>query len=386
MSKFLKIIVNIFLVLAILIAAAILVPPLLGIKTTIVDSEAIETNLPMGSITYSRDISAADVKAGDKILKEDGSQIYSYRVVSGDATTGTVRAVSSTDPSAAETDVTVRGMISKVVLTVPLIGFVVVAMHSMEGIIIVGLVVLLMIILFILSELWKPVPDDEEEEEEEEETEERNEAPERRYAPEEMEREPFPEINQDEETAASVAEILKENAARAESVAEETAEIAAAPAAVTQEMPVIREEIPAAQAGIPVPEKAAETVAAAVIAETAAVSEAAAEAPAAAVSEERTLSREKPQSVQKSTVAEAVQPAETETGQIALKEEIPEETAAQAAEEEPAIMLDDPDAFIPISRPSVESLLEEAAKAGEKAKVIRDETTGVTLIDYSEIL
>ena len=51
MSKFLKFIVNLFLTLAILTAVAILVPPLLGINTTIVDSAGMDTNLPLGSVT-----------------------------------------------------------------------------------------------------------------------------------------------------------------------------------------------------------------------------------------------------------------------------------------------------------------------------------------------
>ena len=42
MSKFLKFIVNTFLVVAILTAAAILVPPLLGVNTTIVDTAGMD--------------------------------------------------------------------------------------------------------------------------------------------------------------------------------------------------------------------------------------------------------------------------------------------------------------------------------------------------------
>ena len=55
MSKFLKFIVNLFLTLAIIVTAGIIVPPLLGVNTTIVDTASMDTNLPLGSVTYSRD-------------------------------------------------------------------------------------------------------------------------------------------------------------------------------------------------------------------------------------------------------------------------------------------------------------------------------------------
>ena len=49
MSKFLKLLVNLFLVLAILITGAIFLPPVLGVNTTVVDSETMDTNLEMRS-------------------------------------------------------------------------------------------------------------------------------------------------------------------------------------------------------------------------------------------------------------------------------------------------------------------------------------------------
>ncbi len=68
MSKFLKFIVNLFLAVAILTAAAILIPPVLGVNTTIVDSAGMDTNLPLGSVTYSVDIPVTRLQKGDEIL------------------------------------------------------------------------------------------------------------------------------------------------------------------------------------------------------------------------------------------------------------------------------------------------------------------------------
>ena len=161
MSKFLKFIVNLFLTLAIIVTAGIIIPPLLGVNTTIVDTAAMDTNLPLGSVTYSRDKAVMDLLAGDEILKESGSATYAYIVQEGDATTGEFTVVSATEPNASPEVVILRNSVSEVVLTVPYIGFVVVAMQSLEGRIIIALVILFIIILFILSELWKKRDDDE---------------------------------------------------------------------------------------------------------------------------------------------------------------------------------------------------------------------------------
>lgn len=165
MSKFLKAIVNIFLIAAILTAVAILVPPVLGITTTIIDSREMETNLPLGSITYSEDVEVKSIKAGDEVLKEDANSTFAYVVVEGNAETGKFTVLDASDKEGPTTEVTIRNYVSRVFITVPFIGYIIVAMQSTEGMIIVGLIVLFVIILFILSELWKKHDSEEDEDE-----------------------------------------------------------------------------------------------------------------------------------------------------------------------------------------------------------------------------
>ena len=159
MSKFLKFIVNLFLTLAILTAVAILVPPFLGINTTIVDSAGMDTNLPLGSVTYSVDVPVSRLKAGDEILKENGTSTYAYIIEEGDAGTGKYKVSSAVDRESVS-EITLRNAVSLVKVCIPYIGYVVVAMQTVEGIIIIVLVVLFIIILFVLSELWKSRDDD----------------------------------------------------------------------------------------------------------------------------------------------------------------------------------------------------------------------------------
>ena len=153
MSKFLRAIVNIFMICAILVVAAILVPPLVGINTTIVDSTTMETNLPVGSITYSKDTYMTNLKNGDRILDETSEHTYKYVIVEAGGESGDFKVKDTR--SGEESVLQIINSASKIFVTIPFIGYIVYAMHSIEGIIIIALVILVMIILFILSELWK---------------------------------------------------------------------------------------------------------------------------------------------------------------------------------------------------------------------------------------
>ena len=162
MSKLLKVIVNTLLLLAILSAGALVIPPFAGITTLVSDGMG-NTNISRGAVTYAKKTDTSSAAAGDKILVDDNSGKYIYTIQSLDTAAGTasVKNVISGDA----TEITVRATVSKVIVTIPVIGFLSMAAQSREGIMIIGLAILFLVILFILSEVWKR---DEEEDEEEE--------------------------------------------------------------------------------------------------------------------------------------------------------------------------------------------------------------------------
>lgn len=218
MSKLLKVIVNLFLVFAILVAGAILVPPILGVSTTMIDSASMDTNLPVGSITYSQNVPVSSIVSGDKILVEKDKSVYVYVVESADAVTGKFTVLDETSHQTETQEHTLRNEALKVVVTVPLIGYLMVAMHSVEGLIIIGLVVLFVIILFILSELWKKTDDEDEEEgdaEEEKATEEGNAVAAAEEVAEAPEAEPTATGNTEEKLDVSVEELTSDELAQA---------------------------------------------------------------------------------------------------------------------------------------------------------------------------
>ena len=168
MSRFLKVIVNIILVGAILTAAALLVPPLAGVQTFVMDDMSMQTNLSPGSVTYAVDKEAGELKNGDKVLEQASSGSYVYRVTNLNVQEDTCTLTAPNTSPQLTKEANISNGVAKVVFTIPVIGYVVMAMKTTEGLIIIGLAVLFVILLFILSEVWKKDEDDEDEEEDEE--------------------------------------------------------------------------------------------------------------------------------------------------------------------------------------------------------------------------
>ena len=178
MSKVLKTIVNVILFCAIVVAAGLLIPPFAGITTVMVDDVDMQTNLPQGSVAYAVEKDRSELKQGDKVLISQEGRQYVYVVDSIDGSGVVLDDQLSTDGGTTQQEL--GSTVQKVMLVVPVIGYVSMALRSTEGLIIVGLAVVFVIILFILAEVWKKDDDEEEENEdaqEDESEEEQDEEP-----------------------------------------------------------------------------------------------------------------------------------------------------------------------------------------------------------------
>jgi hypothetical protein len=167
MSKVLKWIVNIILLVAIIVAAGLLIPPFFGVDTVIVDDVDMDTNLPKGSVTYGVKKGLKELEVGDEVLLSVDEGKYIFRLKNIDTATGTTTLLDEKSADSEEKEEVFREKITKVMFAVPFVGYIVMAMKSTEGLIIIGLAVIFVIVLFILAELWKRDDDEEEEEEEE---------------------------------------------------------------------------------------------------------------------------------------------------------------------------------------------------------------------------
>lgn len=347
MSKLLKVIVNTLLLLAILSAGALVIPPFAGITTLVSDGMG-NTNISRGAVTYAKKTDTSSVATGDKILVDDNSGKYIYTIQSLDTAAGTasVKNVISGDA----TEITVRETVSKVIVTIPVIGFLSMAAQSREGIMIIGLAILFLVILFILSEVWKR--DEEEEEEDEDEDEDDEKASEelrsrKKAALEEKKKREEQEMTEQLRAAdQKTAEEEKQDEFEIPDLEEEGTEQVSFHTVDLQNL--VRgeetEEIPEA------------------VEETEIVEEAAAEETAEEVTEE------------------------TESAEPETVEEIEEfEETIEEPEEEPE---PEPSEPIELAMPvyTAEELLQKAHAAGDDPKVIEDPATGITILDYSDIL
>ena len=349
MSKLLKVIVNTLLLLAILSAGALVIPPFAGITTLVSDGMG-NTNISRGAVTYAKKTDTSSVAAGDKILVDDNSGKYIYTIQSLDTAAGTasVKNVISGDT----TEITVRETVSKVIVTIPVIGFLSMAAQSREGIMIIGLAILFLVILFILSEVWKRDEEEDEEEDEDEDDEKASEELRSRKKATLEEKKKREEQEMTEQLRAAdqkTAEEEKQDEFEIPDLEEEGTEQVSFHTVDLQNL--VRgeetEEIPEA------------------VEETEIVEEAAAEETAEEVTEET---------------------EETESAEPETVEEIEEfEETIEEPEEEPK---PEPSEPIELAMPvyTAEELLQKAHAAGDDPKVIEDPATGITILDYSDIL
>jgi len=167
MSRLLKFIVHFVVICTILCVVALAVPPFFGVTTQIQDDSASRTNLPLGSVTYAIPVRSEEIQIGDPILVTEDSTVYRYSIAGLDLANGRGTVIDPTVTNAEPIMVAIRDYVPKIVVSIPFIGYLMMATQSIEGMIIIGLVSLFLIILYVIAELWKKGPDTEEDYEQE---------------------------------------------------------------------------------------------------------------------------------------------------------------------------------------------------------------------------
>lgn len=399
MSKVLKTIVNVILFCAIVVAAGLLIPPFAGITTVMVDDVDMQTNLPQGSVAYAVEKDRSELKQGDKVLISQEGRQYVYVVDSIDGSSVVLDDQLSTDGGTTQQEL--GSTVQKVMLVVPVIGYVSMALRSTEGLIIVGLAVVFVIILFILAEVWKK-DDDEEEDEENEDAQE-----------DESEEEEPAVMSRRQKKKARKADKKKqkqeEKAAVAEAKARAKRERQEAKLAKKNKKAHMMDESEQEPEAIPA-ESMEETQAAGSTQEIVLPQELMQEEQSAGNTQEIVLPTEETQEKQEST-DETEDPDKTllqETASLFAADiasmmdenqtketEEPEETdPLDSTEQTQPVVLGavseekqetgDKNLAMPVY--SKEELLQKAEADGDEPEVIEDEVSGVTLVDYSDVL
>lgn len=163
MSKFLKFIVHFIVIATIICILGLALPQFFGITTVVMDDSEKMTNLPMGSVTYAIPVKTEEIGAGAPILVQEDGRTYRYNVATLDFENHTGTVVDPTVSGAETITVAVKNRVPKVVITIGLVGYLLAATKSIEGMIILGLAVLFLIILYVIAELWRKDKDDSDE-------------------------------------------------------------------------------------------------------------------------------------------------------------------------------------------------------------------------------
>lgn len=398
MSKVLKTIVNVILFCAIVVAAGLLIPPFAGVTTVMVDDVDMQTNLSQGSVAYAVEKDSSELKQGDKVLvSQDGGQ-YVYVVDSIDGSSVVLDDQLSTDGGTTQQEL--GSTVQKVMLVVPVIGYVSMALRNTEGLIIVGLVVVFVIILFILAEVWKK--DDDEDEEEDEDAEEDESEEEQEEEPAVMSRRERKKARkaekkkQKQEEKAAVAEakarakqerqeakLAKKNKnADVEDTEETPEEIPTEAADLTQKIVLPEDLTQEAQdmgstqeVVLPAEEHQPEEESTenedpnkSLLEETASLFA----ADIASMMSENQTEETEPEAAEQEEETE--EPEEVDQTQPVVLEE------ASGEEQEP----EEKKLAMPVY--TKEELLAKAEADGDQPEVIEDEVSGVTLVDYSDVL
>lgn len=362
MSKFLKAIVNIILLCAIVVAGGLLIPPFVGVTTVIVDDVDMDTNLAKGSVTYALDGDSSQLKIGSKVLVYEGDSQYVYEIASVNGENYTLEDKLSTDGVTKEMNLGTSA--KKVLFTVPFIGYVTMALRTTEGLIIVGLAVVFVIILFILAEIWKK-DDDEEDEEEEEETDESEDEPEELSR---REKKKALKAKKKEEKAAAKKAAKEEKKAARKSHKKASGEEEKTSKESLKNAEEVTENNSMAEAAVTVTGESGTTdqeqklfdetssFFAADIADMLGIN-----------SQENASGNNMEETLEVAAVKEEL-----------IEKEIPEENAAEKDAGDVRRLA------IPVY--TKEELIEKAKAAGEEPDIVEDESTGITFLDYSDIL
>lgn len=398
MSKVLKFIVNLVVLLSIVVAVALLVPPLLGVDTVINDNSNIETNLPVGAVAYGRQVDTEKLKKEDKILYMEGSAQYVYEIQDMDTTAGSYKVKDVYNKNSDAESITLQDKVSKAVITIPFIGYAAIALQSKTGLMVVGAVIILLIILFILSEVLRRGDDDEEEDEEEyEEEDDEDEEDEpgywerRRLKKEEKRRRKLEkkglleEDDEEEQEQEDMNDVfVPENTFSEPAASEPEQELQGFDEAMKDAMSSIASGI----AQVSEPEN---------VLDATVVMPDAEELEKAVQEAEGTLETAEEPEVQEFVAETELEPEAEETQAVEnIEADMPEDIAEdiiieETPTEETEVQLSEEEE-IPVNvnavpkTPSLNELLAKAAAAGEEPEVKKDEENEVTLLDYSDLL
>ncbi len=148
MARFFKFIFHVLLIAYIAVILALVLPPLVGYTTATVQ-ENTSGNQAVGTVDYAKRIPLQELKAGEQILVTGADSVNVYTVQFVDEARSMV-----TVADAANQEIPVRSYVYRMVLAVPFIGYIVIALQTMEGVIVLAMIAVLLLLFCVLCNIW----------------------------------------------------------------------------------------------------------------------------------------------------------------------------------------------------------------------------------------
>ncbi|MDO4616467.1 MAG: hypothetical protein Q4B03_03290 [Lachnospiraceae bacterium] len=148
MARIFKYIFRILLIAYVALILALVIPPLIGYTTATVQQPSAG-NQSVGTVDYAKRIPLEELAVGDRILVTGSGSVNVYTVQAVDVERAVVVAADSENP-----EIPVRSYVYRVIVAVPMIGYVVIALQSLQGVLALAAAAAVLLLLCILTGVW----------------------------------------------------------------------------------------------------------------------------------------------------------------------------------------------------------------------------------------
>lgn len=155
LKKICNFLLTILLIVLLLVAVALIAPPMLGYQSMAVLSGSMEPNIAVGAIVYAKEVEPSELKVGDIITyRLSGDTRVTHRIKEIDTTQQCFITKGDANEVADATPVAFEQVIGKVDFYLPLLGYMSIYIKTPLGIVAICGVLFLMLLLNFLPDLF----------------------------------------------------------------------------------------------------------------------------------------------------------------------------------------------------------------------------------------
>ena len=161
LKKICSILNTLIFIFLFVIAAALIVPNLIGYKSFAVVSGSMEPNIHVGSIVYTKEVEFNDLEVGDIISYQiSGDTIVTHRINSINSDKQTIVTKGDANETVDGSEVNINQIVGRVAFTIPLLGFITIYIKTPLAIVAICVIIALLIILNFLPEIFEKKEDE----------------------------------------------------------------------------------------------------------------------------------------------------------------------------------------------------------------------------------